>query len=277
MANKLLDLKLDYVFKRIFGHVGNESFTKNLLHSILLQDITDITLDSNPILEKDLLDDKVGILDIKTVINKSINIDIEMQVVDRKNIEKRILFYLSKMYSKTIHSGNDYQKLEKCIAILFTDYDIDATKHIPKYITKWNIREEDYQKIILTDAMEIFIIELKKYDKFKANDKYKGLNSWIEFILNPEVVDMSNKEIQKARKALEEVSADEHEQYLAELRQKYIMDQKAIEDAGYDKGFKAGSEQKNLENAKKMLLKNIDLNTISEITGLSINELKKLN
>ena len=86
MANKLLDLKLDYVFKRIFGHVGNESFTKNLLHSILLQDITDITLDSNPILEKDLLDDKVGILDIKTVINKSINIDIEMQVVDRKNL-----------------------------------------------------------------------------------------------------------------------------------------------------------------------------------------------
>ena len=228
-----------------------------------------------------------------------------MQVVDRKNIEKRILFYLSKMYSKTIHSGNDYQKLEKCIAILFTDYDIDATKHIPKYITKWNIREEDYQKVILTDAMEVIIIEMKKYDKFKANDKYKGLNSWIEFILNPEVVDMSNKEIQKARKALEEVSADEHEQYLAELRQKYIMDQKAIEDAGYDKGFKAGSEQglkqgiqkgvqqgirqgiqqgieqgkcqKNLEIAKKMLLEKIDLAIISKVTGLSIDELKKLN
>ena len=108
---------------------------------------------------------------------------------------------------------------------------------------------------------------------------------------------MSNKEIQKARKALEEVSADEHEQYLAELRQKYIMDQKAIEDAGYDKGFKAGSKeglkqgiqkgvqqgieqgkrQKNLEIAKKMLLKKLDLNTISEFTGLSVDELKKLN
>ena len=52
-------------------------------------------LDSNPILEKDLLDDKVGILDIKAKIDNDINCDIELQVVDRKNIEKRILFYFN--------------------------------------------------------------------------------------------------------------------------------------------------------------------------------------
>ena len=95
---------------------------------------------------------------------------------------------------------------------------------------------------------------------------------------------MSNKEIQEAKKVLEEISEDEHEQYLAELRQKYIMDQKAIEDVGYDKGLKAGIEQgikqgqkqNNLQIAKKMLNKKIDLTTISEITGLSIKELKNL-
>ena len=87
---------------------------------------------------------------------------------------------------------------------------------------------------------------------------------------------MSNKEIQKAKKVLEEISQDEHEQYLAELREKYIMDQKAIEDAGYDKGLKAGINQEKLQIAKKMLSKKIDLNTISELTGLSIQELKNL-
>ena len=44
-----------------------------------------------------MLDDKVGILDVKAKINGNINCDIEMQVVDQKNIEKRILFYCSKM------------------------------------------------------------------------------------------------------------------------------------------------------------------------------------
>ena len=45
----------------------------------------------------------------------------------------------------------------------------------------------------------------------------------------------TDKEVKKAKKVLEEISQDEYERYLTELRQKYIMDQKAIEDAGYDK------------------------------------------
>ena len=276
MSTKLLNPKNDYVFKRIFGHVGNENITKNLLSSILQQNITDVQLDSNPILEKNLLDDKVGILDIKAKIDNTTNVDIEMQVTDRKNIEKRILFYLSKMYTKTIKEGLDYNKLEKCIAILITNYNIDVIKDIPKYITKWNIREEENRQIILTDVMEIYIIELDKFKNYKEKSNNKSLNSWIEFIESPEVIDMSNKEIKKAKEVLEEISQDEHEQYLAELREKYIMDQKAIEDAGYDKGLKAGIEQGKLQIAKKMLSKQIDFNTISEITGLSIQELKNL-
>ena len=128
--------------------------------------------------------------------------------------------------------------------------------------------------------MEIVIIELKKFKEYKEKTNLKTLNSWIEFIECPEVIDMSNKEIQKAKKVLEEISQDEHEQYLAELREKFIMDQKAIEDAGYDKGLKTGREQGKKENslqtAKKMLAKKFDINTISEITGLTVEELKKL-
>ena len=288
MSHKLLNPKNDYVFKRLFGSVGNETITKNLLSCILQQNITDVQLDCNPILEKNLLDDKVGILDIKAKIDNTTNVDIEMQVTDHKNIEKRILFYLSKMYTKTIKKSQDYNSLEKCIAILISNYNIDIIKNIPKYITKWNIREEEYQKIVLTDVMEIYIIEINKFKDYKEKSNHNSLNSWIEFIESPEVVDMSNKEIQKAKKVLEEISQDEHEQYLAELREKYIMDQKAIEDAGYDKGLNVGYNkglktgiaqgitQGKLQIAKKMLSKKIDLKTISELTGLSIQELKKL-
>ena len=67
--NKILDPKNDYVFKRIFGHVGNEDITKDLLSAILGEKITSVELDNNPILEKDLPDSKVGILDIKAKIN----------------------------------------------------------------------------------------------------------------------------------------------------------------------------------------------------------------
>ena len=194
------------------------------------------------------------------------------------------------MYNMSIKSGEDYSTLEKGIVILISDYELEGLKNIEKYITKWNIREEEYQKIILTDVMEIYIIELPKFEKYKENTKNNILNSWVKFINNPEVEDMekNNKELDKAKKVLEEISQDEHERYLAELRQKYIMDQKAIEDAGYDKGLKEGIEQglkrgieqgKNRQNeiiAKKMKKQNLDIKVISEITGLSTKKIEKI-
>ena len=45
------------------------------------------------------------------------------------------------------------------------------------------------------------------------------------------------------KKVLDEISQDEHERYLAEMREKYILDQNATEAAGYDKGLKEGHKK----------------------------------
>ena len=287
--DKLLDPKIDYVFKRIFGYIGNEDITKGLISSIIQKEISNVELDNSTILEKDLLEDKVGILDIRAKIEDKINCNIEMQIVDRKNIEKRILYYWSKLYSMNLKAGKDYENLEKVIVILITDYEIDNLKEIEKYETKWNIREEEYQKVILTEVMEFYIIELPKYEKYKTKTKNEDLNRWIKFIKEPEVVEMGdNKEIKKAKEVLEEISKDKRERYLAELREKYILDQKAIEDAGYDKGLKDGMSQgKSLgvreglvqgrkKIAKKLLNLNMSIEQIKEITGLTEEEIQKL-
>jgi len=184
---KLLDPKNDYVFKRIFGHTGNEEITKGLLQSIIPDKIDKIELDSNPITEKDLLDDKVGILDIKAKLNDgNVNCDIEMQVVDQKDIEKRILFYWSKMYIQTLKVGEDYENLKRCIVILITDYDLDKLKEIPEYVTKWKIREEKYSKLVLTNDLELYIISLEKAKNSTKNNE--ELYNWLKFINNPKEV-----------------------------------------------------------------------------------------
>ena len=185
---KLLDPKNDYVFKRIFGHTGNEEITKGLLQSIIPDKIDKIELDSNTITEKDLLDDKVGILDIKAKLNDgNVNCDIEMQVVDQKDIEKRILFYWSKMYIQTLKVGEDYENLKRCIVILITDYDLDKLKEIPEYVTKWKIREEKYPKLVLTNDLELYIISLEKA-KNSTKNKEEELYNWLKFINNPKEV-----------------------------------------------------------------------------------------
>lgn len=129
------------------------------------------------------------------------------------------------------------------------------------------------------------MIELSKFKKYMNNT---ALADWVKFIINLKVIDMSNEEVKKAKEVLDELSQDEHERRLAELREKYIMDQKATEAAGYDKGLEQGLKQgfeqgieqgeknKTLELANKMKAQGLDSDTIHKITGISIDEINKL-
>ena len=83
---------------------------------------------------------------------------------------------------------------------------------------------------------------------------------------------MPNSKVKKAQQVLEEISQDERERYLAELREKYIMDQKATEDAGYYKGIKEGT----ISVAKKLLQQKISIEVIGKATGLTKEEIEKL-
>ena len=186
-----------------------------------------------------------------------------------------------------IKTGKEYEKLEKVIVILLIDYEIDSLKEIKKYETKWNIREEEYQKVILTDVMEFYIIELPKYEKYKTENQ--KLDNWIKFIKEPGGIEMGDdKAIRKAKEVLEEISKDKRERYLAELREKYILDQKAIEDAGYDKGLRdglsrgisqginRGQKEEKKKIAKNLLKINMSIEQIEEVTGLTKEEIENL-
>lgn len=266
----------DYVFKRIFGQVGREQITKGLIEEIIGQKLTSIDLDKNTVLEKDLYDSKLGILDIKATLDNNIACHIEMQMTDKGNIEKRLLYYWSKLYTQQIKQGNDYMELPKTIAILIANFEIEELKNIPKYYTKWQIREEEYQKIVLTDRLELYIIELPKtvYDIKKESNK--KLMSWMKFLINPKNVEVEemeeNDELKKAMEQYEDINLDEHERYLAELRMKYILDANSMRSDGERKGIEEGKR----EVAKEMLKEGFDIEKIVKLTGLDKIEILKL-
>ena len=104
--------------KNYFGREEAKSVTKELVESILEEEITEIDLEQNPILEKNIKDEKIGILDIRAKLNNDTNCNVEIQLVDQKNIEKRALYYWSKMYIESIKAGHDYSELEKHVKTL---------------------------------------------------------------------------------------------------------------------------------------------------------------
>ena len=152
--------------------------------------------------------------------------------------------------------SQDYANLNKCIGIVLIDFELEKLKRVSKYITKWNLREDEYRKIVLTDVIELYIIELPKVKKYAKNST---LDTWVKFIIDSEVVSMEEvEEIKLARKVLEEISQDEHERYLADLREKYVLDMNSIKSEalrnGMEQGLREGAQQgikEGLEQGRK--------------------------
>ncbi len=292
---KTLSPKLDVVFQALFGEVGNESITKGFLETILERKIDSIDLSRNPILRREFKDEKLGVLDIIAKLDKDEICNIELQIVDKKNIIERILYYWSRLYSRQIKSGEDYKILQKAIVILITDFKIENLEELD-YHSRWKIMEDKQgKKIILTQKLEIDIIELPKIiGKEKEQD---NLLDWLYFLENPKSERVTekmkeNENLKEAVKKLDNLSEDERMQRIADLRQKAIMDEKAIYEKGLEiglekgiqrgmekgieKGIMEGSQKEKIEIAKKMLELKIDKEIIAEATGLTEQEIEKI-
>ena len=161
----------------------------------------------------------------------------------------------------------------------------------------------------MTNLFEIYIIELPKCKNNKTESK--ELDKWIKFLKNPEKLgekDMS-KEIKEAKECLKKISGSEEEIRWAELREKYILEintakiearedgfEEGREDGlkegkkegrkvglkegrkeGKKEGKKEGEKEAKRKIAKNMLDLKIDIETISQATGLTKEEIQELN
>ena len=271
--------KMDIIFQAIFGEVGSENITKDFLEKILKRKIEKISLAQNPILRRELKSDKLGVLDIITELDGKEKCNIEMQLIDKNNIIERMLYYWSKIYTKQIKAGEDYNKLEKTIVILIADFNIKGLEEVT-YHSTWKIMETNYaKKLILTDKLELDIIELSKI-KGRENEKDQLLD-WLIFLENPESERVTlkmeeNENLKDAVEKLNKISEDEKMQRIIELREKAIRDEHAIYEKGVNDGVEKGSKEKELQIAKNMLKKGIKESDIKEITGLTKEEIEEL-
>ena len=271
--------KMDIIFQAIFGEVGSENITKDFLEKILKRKIEKISLDKNPILRRELKDDKLGVLDIVTELDGKEKCNIEMQLIDKNNIIERMLYYWPKMYTRQIKAGDDYNKLEKTIVILIADFNIKGLEEV-EYHSTWKIIETNsVKKLILTDKFELDIIELLKI-KGRENEKDQLLD-WLIFLENPESERVTrkmeeNENLKEAVEKLDRISEDEKMQRIIELREKAIRDEHAIYDKGLDDGIEKGAKEEKIKIVKSMLKENMDIEIIIKITGLTKEEIEKL-
>ena len=282
--NVELQLTNDYIFKRLFSKKGNEDILKDLLESILEITIEKVEVMQEIELERVDIKDKLGILDIRAIINENITVDIEMQMVDEKNMIERTLFYWAGLYYTGLKRGQDYKLNNKVITINILMYNIFKKENYHTIVT---IRDNENNEKI-TDRLEIHFIELPKFLKSKEEGN-KKLRQWLEFICNKrkgevEMAVKENEKIAKANQEWEYLRGDEAEKRLAFLKEKWERDWNSnmhyAEETGIEKGMKEGRKEGVKEGKKevaiKMLRKRIDEVMIAEVTNLTLEEIEKL-
>ncbi len=171
----LLDPKVDFVFKRIFGSEENKDVLLRFLNDALTDPVTSISL-VNPYIDKDALEDKQSVLDIKAVTSKGEQINIEIQLSNEYDMEKRTLYYWAKLYEEQMQEGEEYRDLKKTITINILDFDM-VDNH--QYHNIFHLRE-DTTHILLTEDIEIHIMELCKLEE-EHYDLSDRLTKWLLF------------------------------------------------------------------------------------------------
>ncbi|WP_273834156.1 Rpn family recombination-promoting nuclease/putative transposase [Guptibacillus sedimenti] len=170
MRKPSIDLKYDFAFKYLLGVDENKRFLIRFLNDVLQPDreieSVEIGNGENP---GTYVGDKKSILDIRARTDTGTYVNIEIQVGEQQFIDKRMLYYWSKVYGSQLAQSEQYTLLNKTIGISILNYKLNANQSF-KYHTKYALKELE-KDFLLTDIMELHIIELPLFkDYFKKND-----------------------------------------------------------------------------------------------------------
>lgn len=168
------------MFKRIFGSEENRDVLIAFLNRTFAEagkpPLSEIIL-LNPYTDKDSPRDKQSILDIRARTTEGEIINIEMQLFNKYDTEKRTLFYWSKQYSSQLQESQSYSQLKRCVTINILNYTLLPNE---MYHNVFHLRE-DRTGISLIEDIEIHFLELPKLDEQIVSLEQGGLANWLLF------------------------------------------------------------------------------------------------
>ena len=205
----------DFIFKKLFGEQESKENLKSFLNAVLhnsISSIREIEIIKDKELTTDEIINKTGIIDVLAKLEDGTHINIEVQLTDQNNMDKRTLFYWSRIYNRGIIKGEDYSNLNKVITINILDFNYIG---LEKFHTEFTLRESEYTDYKLTDVLEIHFIEMPKFKKLINKDlENDRLQRWLMFLRNDistnelEVLINMDNDIKKAEERLEYLSSD---------------------------------------------------------------------
>ncbi|MGR8934557.1 MAG: Rpn family recombination-promoting nuclease/putative transposase [Gammaproteobacteria bacterium] len=284
--------KVDFAFKKLFGSEENKDLLLALINAVLNEEphIAEIEL-KNPYNLADYRAGKLSILDIKARDGNGRRLNIEMQISEDLNFDKRAIYYWAKLVTDQLSEGMMFKELKKTISINIIDFNFvpgETFHNVYKIINTGTLRDDK-----LHDIFELHYLELRKFHT-PFPQLATALDRWAAFLSRAHELDKNRlpetlQQDPAIRKAVEAVDRlfDEEERLIYEVRMQALAEVESKIVSAEEKGRREGKLeglQKGIAKGKReavlqlaiSLLEVLDSETIAAKTGLSRAEIDAL-
>ena len=226
-----IDPKIDCVFKSILGNESNRNLLLHFLNAVLASELkSQITYIEilNPYNEKEHLDDKLSIVDVKAKDEQNRLYQIEIQLLYFTNLPARMLYTWADVYSQQLQGGEKYNELNPTYSIWLLGE--NAIKHDDQYIHRFKFRDEAGVPLIEHGGIWLFELE-----KFNAQEIDNEQARWLRFFKEGKQLNdlnlpdwMNTQEMKQAMNTLCQFSEKERNYFAYQARQDYLRQQGTI-------------------------------------------------
>jgi predicted transposase/invertase (TIGR01784 family) len=209
-----IDPKIDCVFKALLGSEENRNLLVHFLNAVLIEDLTAPITEAeilNPYNDKEFLDDKLSVVDVKAKDSEGRLYQIEIQLLTYRHLPERMVYTWCDIISQQLQSGNDYSLLKPIYSIWLL-----AENLLPgeaEYAHEYKLQNR--QGRTLADLGGIHLLELKK---FTAEQIETEEQRWLKFFKDGERLDdaalpdwMNTNEMRQAMNTLKLFSEKERD------------------------------------------------------------------
>lgn len=265
---KFYTLKYEIAFIKTI--IDDEKLCKYFLSNILEEKIENVKI-LNARLIADKINNRRQTVDILLKIDNKI-INIELNTSYNTNVKKRNIFYLCNVATHSIRKGKNFININEILQINI-NFGVNKKDSDYEYILYDKKKNKEYIKLLKIKEINIDYYKKKMYNNNKLTTKDKIL-AMLDLELNElKILGKGDKMIEKAIKNLEKVNEDDmcvelmsEEEELRMWKNTYLLE-------GEMKGEKKGIKK----IAKNMIEKSFSIQDIIDTTGLTKEEIMRLN
>lgn len=227
-----IDPKIDCVFKALLGAEENRALLMHFLNAFLAIDLVQPIVwveILNPYNEREYLNDKLSVVDVKAKDSQGRLYQIEIQLAVYRHLSQRIVYNWADLYSQQLKTGEEYAKIQPTYALWLLGENLIPDD--PCYVHHYKLRNEQGQTFV--EHGGIWLLEL---NKFQTSSIETEQERWLKFFIEGEQLDdtrlpdwMNTQEMKQAMNTLSTFSEKEKQYFQYQARQEYLRQQRSIE------------------------------------------------